>query len=146
MLFDALCKFLLLLIVLIDVSQTVSYNRSKLQIKRRQLLDGTAKSGGVAPKPPGDLSVPMSSINVPTSLSSTIRLVPATIEERSIKEATNTQSKSKSGLIAAIAAPTGILGIIGALIGAFVYKKNNLNSAMTTAGGLFQTIFQSQKQ
>lgn len=124
----------------------------KSLIQRRQLLDGTAKSGGVAPKPPGSDHV--FSRNPVTSLSqrstanqmlsvttSSMMLVSDLAEDRSIKDTVSSNSSSKAGLIASIVAPTGILGLIGAVVGAFLYKKNQTNSTTNENTGFFSRFF-----
>jgi uncharacterized membrane protein YeaQ/YmgE (transglycosylase-associated protein family) len=65
---------------------------------------------------------------IPTMLASDLA------EDRSIKETVSPNSSSKSGLIAAILAPTGILGLIGAAVGAFLYKKNQTDSTSENTG------------
>ncbi|CAF1189868.1 unnamed protein product [Adineta steineri] len=124
----------------------------KSLIQRRQLLDGTAKSDGVAPKPPG--SDNFFNNNIITSLtqqttihytySTTSKLIKDELaNDRSIKDQTSSQSSSKAGLIASIVAPTGILGVIGAAVGAYFFKKNQTNSSTNENGGFFSNLFSS---
>jgi hypothetical protein len=106
----------------------------------------------VAPKPPGSDNV--FSNNVITSLTqqSTVNQIYPTVttttliindivEDRSIKETASTNTQSKAGLIASIVAPTGILGVIGAAVGAFFYKKNQTNASTNDTGGFFSNLF-----
>jgi hypothetical protein len=144
----------ILLLILIIYSSTEQNVRTKTLllkslIQRRQILDGTAKSGGVAPKPPGSDQVfsrnPVSSLSTANQMFSitTISTMLASdlAEDRSIKETVSPNSSSKSGLIAAILAPTGILGLIGAAVGAFLYKKNQTNSTTSENTGFFSRFF-----
>lgn len=131
-------------LLLLHSSTLLSSPLHRSLIQRRQLLDGIARSGGVAPKPPGSSASdssfqPSSSLPWLTSFTTTTMMVLLNdkADERSMKETNESQSKSKAGLIAAIAAPTGILGIVGAAIGAFLYKKNQSNSS-NNAGFLSQ--------
>lgn len=136
--------FTVLLIVLLHSSKLVASPLQRSLIQRRQLLDGTAKSDGVAPKQPGissstnsDLKTSISFVfsTSQTMLTTTkgtttaLTMLNEKIDERSMKETSNSNSKSKAGLITAIAAPTGLLGIVGTVIGAFLYKKNQSNSS-----------------
>ena len=151
------CQILLIIILIVDSSteQNVSIKTLLLKslIQRRQLLDGTAKSGGVAPKPPGSDQV--FSRNSVTGLSqqtttarqmlsvttSSMTPVSGSAEDRSIKDTVSSNSSSKSGLIASILAPTGILGLVGAVVGAFLYKKNHTNSTTNENTGFFSRFF-----
>ena len=132
---------LIVLVVLIYSSNIVRSSLHSVLIHRRQLLDGTAKSGGVAPKPrDGDSSVGLFSSARPPLLS-TSDFVHEKLDQRSVKETAQPKSSSKAGLIAAIAAPTGILGIVGAAVGAFLFKKNQSNSATDNIGGIISRFF-----
>lgn len=136
---------ILLFVVIFDLSVSLALHfKTPLLnslIQRRQILDGTAKSGGVAPKPPGSdhvfdqhpvssvsqvsTMIPMSSIT--TTATTAIRIREAE-EDRSIKETLSSNSSSKSNLLASILAPTGVLGLLGLAVSAFLYKKNQTNS------------------
>ena len=114
-------------------------------IQRRQLLDGTAKSGGVAPKPPGsdksfNNNAAVTSSHSPMT-SATTSLANGNLQDRAVKDTVSPTSKSKAGLIASIVAPTGILGIIGSVVGAFLYKKNQAGSTTSSAGGFLSSLF-----
>ena len=126
---------LIFVILLLHSSNILCSSLHSLLIHRRQLLDGTAKSGGVAPKPPGSDSSINSHSSARSHLSTSIS-VNEKADERSVKETVQSKSSSKAGLIAAIAAPTGILGVIGAAVGAFFLKKNQSSSSTSNVGGM----------
>jgi hypothetical protein len=141
-----------LLIVYSSIERNIHFKTPlfKSLIQRRQLLDGTAKSGGVAPKPPGSDHVfsnnPITSLTqrttnnqiFPTTTTTTQIIINESAGDRSIKDTASSNSISKAGLIASIVAPTGILGVIGAAIGAFFYKKNQPTN---DNGGFFSNLF-----
>ncbi|CAF4025581.1 unnamed protein product [Rotaria magnacalcarata] len=124
-------------------------------IQKRQILDGTAKSGGVAPKPPGSdsgsshtiVSSSSSTQQSPihprfsSTLTTTILMRNDLAQDRSVKDTISSNSNSKTGLIASILAPTGIVGVIGAVIGTLFYKKNQNNSLANEAQGFLSRIF-----
>ena len=123
---------------------------SATRIERRQLLDGTAKNDGVAPKPPGSDNVFRNNIvaALPTRKTehqlvstTTKQNVNEFASDRSNKEKVKSNSSSNAGLIASIVAPTGILGIIGAAVGAFFYKKNQTNSSSYDFRGFLNNLF-----
>ncbi|CAF0848405.1 unnamed protein product [Adineta ricciae] len=123
---------------------------SSIRIQRRQLLDGTAKNDGVAPKPPGSDNVFENNIiTALTTRKTEHKLVSTTTKQnanefandRSNKETVTSNSSSNASLIASIVAPTGILGIIGAAVGAFFYKKNQTNSSSYDIRGFFNNLF-----
>jgi hypothetical protein len=144
--------FLLIIYSSIELNSHLRTPLLKSLIHRRQLLDGTAKSGGVAPKPPGSDNVfsnnPMSSLTqqstmqqIFSSSATTRKINEVTEEDRSIKDTASTDSSSKSSLLASILAPTGILGLIGAAVGAFLYKKNQTNSSTNDNRGFLSQFF-----
>jgi hypothetical protein len=149
---------ILLIIILIVYSspeQNVPIKSLLLKslIQRRQLLDGTAKSGGVAPKPPGSDHVfsrnPVTGLSqqstakqmLSITTSSMMPVSDSAAEDRSIKDTVSSDSSSKSGLIASILAPTGILGLVGVVVSAFLYKKNQTNSTTNENTGFFSRFF-----
>ena len=152
-------QILLLLLIFYSVFELTFHLKTPLLkslIQRRQLLDGTAKSGGVAPKPPGSDDVfdhnPVSSsskqstINqmlsiTTTSSTATPILIRDAEEDRSIKDTMSSTSNSKSSLLASILAPTGVVGLLGAVLGAFLYKKNQTNPMNSGTGGFFSNFF-----
>lgn len=141
----------------------IIYSTSELQtpllkslIQRRQLLDGTAKSGGVAPKLPGSDHVfnnnnPVSSLTQRSTIqqmlsklsttSTTTMRINEVAEDRSIKDTASSNSSSKSTLLASILAPTGILGLIGTAVGFFLYRKNQTNSSTNENLGFLSQFF-----
>jgi hypothetical protein len=143
--------FLLIIFPSIELNSHLKSPLLKSLIQRRQILDGTAKSGGVAPKPPGSdhvfnnnpvaFSSPQPTSNQIFPMLTTTIIINELEEDRSIKETASTNSSSKSGLLASILAPTGILGLIGAVVGAFLYKKNQTNSATNDNTGFLNNFF-----
>jgi hypothetical protein len=145
--------FLLIIYSSIELNSHLKTPLLKSLIQRRQILDGTAKSGGVAPKPPGSDHVfnnnpvsfsspqPTSNQIFPMLTTTTTIIINELEEDRSIKETASTNSSSKSGLLASILAPTGILGLVGAVVGAFLYKKNQTNSATNDNTGFLNNFF-----
>lgn len=151
--------FSLLLIIVyssIGINSPLKISLFKSLIQRRQLLDGTAKSGGVAPKPPGSDNVfsnnPVSSLTQLSTIqqifstqssatTTSSMIINEVAEDRSIKDTASSNSSSKSSLLASILAPTGILGVIGAAVGAFLYKKNQTNSSTNDNGGFLSKFF-----
>ncbi|CAF3990919.1 unnamed protein product [Rotaria sp. Silwood2] len=140
------------------VSSSVEYNSYiiktsllKSLIQRRQLLDGTAKNDGIAPKPPdSDISFNQNAISHLTQQSIINQIFSTTItiiikndlaEDRSIKDTSSSKSKSKASLIASILAPTGIVGLIGSIIGILFYKNNQTNSSINDTKGFFNKLF-----
>ncbi|CAF4532295.1 unnamed protein product, partial [Rotaria socialis] len=126
----------------------------KSLIQKRQILNGTAKSGGVTPKPPGSDSSSSHTIISASStqqspihqifsstLTTTILMRNDLAQDRSVKDTILSNSNSKTGLIASILAPTGIVGVIGAVIGTLFYKKNQNNSLANGAQGFLSRIF-----
>jgi hypothetical protein len=116
-------------------------------------LDGTAKSGGVAPKPPGSDNVfsnnPVSFLTQQTTIqqmfsmssTATTMRISELVEDHSSQDKASSDSISKGGLIASILAPTGILGVIGGVVGAFLYKKNQTNSSTNDNRGFLSQFF-----
>jgi len=143
--------FLLIIYSSIELNSHSKTPVLKSLIQRRQILDGTAKSGGVAPKPPGSDHVfsnnPISFITQRSTIQQIFSMTVTTTktnelsEDRSIKDTASSNSSSKSSLIASILAPTGILGLIGAAVGAFLYKKNQTNSSTNDNRGIFSQFF-----
>jgi len=144
--------FLVIIYSSIELNSHLKTPLLKSLIQRRQLLDGTAKSGGVAPKPPGSDHVfsnnPVSSLTqrltieqILSTSATTRKINEVTEEDRSIKNTASSNSSSKSSLIASILAPTGILGLIGAAVGAFFYKKNQTNSSTNDNRGFLSQFF-----
>ena len=143
---------ILLFLLLIHSSIELNSPLFKSLIQRRQILDGTAKSGGVAPKPPGSDNAfsnnAVTSLTQQSTLTSQLLTTTTTkinnelAEDRSIKDTASSKASSKAGLIASIVAPTGILGLIGAAVGAFFFKKNQTNSAAANdTRGFFNNFF-----
>jgi hypothetical protein len=146
---------IILFFLIIHSSTQLNSHFKKLLVKsliqRRQVLDGTAKSGGVAPKPPGSDNVfsndgvtsltQKSTTDNRLSMTTKIIINNESADDRSIKDTVSTTSSSKAGLIASIVAPTGILGLIGAAVGAFFFKKNQTNSSTNDATGFLSKLF-----
>ena len=157
------CLYILIVCLLIQVNPSFQVSLLKSLIQRRQILDGTAKSGGVAPKPPGSdqvfnqnqFSNPTTIQPGQTHLTGSIAVTTTTTtttrksyddesDERSIKDTVSSNSSSTGGLIASILAPTGIVGIVGAVVGALLYKKNHTNSSTSNGiTGFFSHLFSS---
>lgn len=120
----------------------------KSLIHRRQILDGTARNDGVPPKPPGSdssfINAIISSLTQYSSItqaSTTVLMRNNLTQARSNQDLNSSNSNSKSSLIASILAPTGIVAVIGAIVGALFYKKNQSNSFINDTRGLFNRIF-----
>lgn len=137
-------SLIILISLLLSYSSIESSSYSK-RLLRRQILDGTAKNAGVAPKPPGsDHSFQQStSYQAIPTMTITAIVTEESINDRSIKDKVSSNSNSKTSLIASILAPTGIVGVIGAVIGAVFYKKNQTNSSTNNIQGLFSKFFAS---
>ncbi|CAF4716623.1 unnamed protein product [Rotaria sp. Silwood1] len=143
-------------VFILIISSSIEYNSYlktsllKSLIQRRQLLDGIAKNDGVAPKPPGsDNSFNQNAISHLTQQSIIKQIFSTTailikndlVEDRSIKDTSSSNSKSKASLIASILAPTGIVGLIGSIIGILFYKNNQNNSSINDTKGFFSKLF-----
>lgn len=124
---------ILLFILIFDSSISLQTRLLKSLIQRRQILDGTAKSDGVASKSPGSDHVfdqhSVSTLSQGSTIANTtsVRIRDAG-EDRSIKQTLSSNSSSKSNILASILAPTGVLGLLGLVVSAFLYKKNQTNS------------------
>ncbi|CAF3820018.1 unnamed protein product [Rotaria sordida] len=147
--------FIFFLFISLSIEYNLHFKTSLLKslIQRRQLLDGTAKNDGVSPKPPGsDSSFNQNFISYltqqtilnhifPTITTTTIIIKNDLVDDRSIKDTSSSNSKSKASLIASILAPTGILGLIGSIIGILFYKNNQTNSSINDTKGFFSKFF-----
>ena len=149
--------FIIILLSLLLTHSSIELNSPlfKSLIQRRQILDGTAKSDGVAPEPPGSDNAfrnnAASSLTQQSTLASPLSTTTTTTtpkinneltEDRSIKDTASSNASSKAGLIASIVAPTGLLGLIGAAVDNFFYKKNQTNAAAANdTAGFFNNFF-----